>query len=361
MRVLLVAPFNTSKYSGPLFYFFGRRLANGFIRNGHFVVGFSDRDSVRNALGVRAIGARLANGRLIEIAARVRPHLLCLHTFDLITPETVLRIKHMVPECRVAAVYCDALLDPARAAQFRTALESADFGFATTAGPTLAALAGACPVAFIPNPVDISVDEGQAFVEQDKDADVFCCCNDTGPTDRWALIDKLRALKPNFAYSLHGRGKQNQLLGARYLDAMKRAKVGLNVNQFEGDLYASDRMAQYLGNGLLLATYRRSGFGRYFDDEEMIFFDDALDLGEKIERVISDDSLWRRMAERGYRKALSVMNGVDVTDFIAKMTLGLDPPKNWTFADEIYAGPDFQSNETVAHLDQTRPRGLVPV
>jgi Glycosyl transferases group 1 len=339
MRVLLVAPFNTSKYTIRRFDFFGRRLANGFIRNGHFVMPFSDRDSVKNALGIKSIGAMLASRRLIELARAVQPDLLCLHTFDVISADTVHRIKKMVPGCRVAAVYCDALLDPVRSAQFGKWLDGVDFGFATTGGSTLAKFASLCPVAFIPNLIDTSIDNAHAFAEPDKSTDVFCACGNTGPADRWGLIDGLQRQRPALRYGLYGRAKKKLISQKDLFQAMKHAKVGLNVNQFEGDLYASDRMALYFGNGLLLATYRRSGFTRYFDENEMIFFDGAAELGEQIERVVSDDKIWRAMAERGYRKAIAMMDGTKVTDFIARMTMGRGPPEGWAFSDEIYAAP----------------------
>lgn len=336
MRVLLVAPFNSTKSRTWRFDFFGRRLANGFIRNGHFVTTFSDRDSVKDALGIKPIGARLAGHRLTTIARHVRPDLLCLHTYDLISLDTIRRIKEMVPGCRVAIVECDSLFGSRCAADFGTWLSCADFAFANTGGPTLARFARTCPVAFIPNLVDVSIDTVRAFAEVDKLTDVFCSCGNTGPADRWGLIDELQRQRPALRYSFHGRYKRNRLWGDAYVEAMRQAKVGLNVSQFEGDLYSSDRMATYLGNGLLLAMYRRSEFTRYFDETEMIFFDGAADLGEQIERAVSDDTTWRAMAERGHRKALAMMDGTKVTDFIARMTTGQDPPADWSFSEQIY-------------------------
>jgi hypothetical protein len=338
MRILLVAPFNTAKYRGRRFDFFGRRLANGFIRNGHFVVNFSDRDSVRNALGIRAIGEPIARYRLIEIASYMRPDLICLHTFDIISPETIRRIKKILPNCRVAPVYCDALLDPVRAANFSRWLPDADFAFATSGGDCLSPLSKYCPVAFIPNPIDLSVDMGKAFAEPANSFDVFCGAGINGIAKRWGLIDELTRLKPHLKYSLHGRGKQNRLWGDDYIRAIIGSKIGLNVNQYEGDLYASDRMAQYLGNGLLLATYRIAGFQRYFGGDEMIFFDSAMDLGEQIEHVIADDRKWRAMAERAYKKAIVMMNIERVTEFIVRMTMGEGPQQDWAFMEEIYPG-----------------------
>ena len=223
--------------------------------------------------------------------------------------------------------------------RFGKGLGGADFAFSTTGGSTLAKFASNCPVAFIPNLVDTSIDNARAFAESDKSTDVFCACTDTGPADRWGLIDELQRQRPALRYALYGRNKQNQIMGDFLFQAIKLAKVGLNVNRFEGDLYASDRMALYIGNGLLLATYRRSGFTRYFDENEMIFFDGAADLGEQIERAVSDDKIWRAMAERGYRKAVAIMDVTKVTNFIARMTMGHGPPEGWVFSNEIYVAP----------------------
>jgi hypothetical protein len=115
--------------------------------------------------------------------------------------------------------------------------------------------------------------------------------------------------------------------------------VGLNVNRYEGDLYASDRLAQYLGNGLLVASRRCSGYSQYFGDDEMIFFDGAPDLGEQIERVVADDRRWRLMAERGRAKAISLMSETRVADFIVRMTIGLGPSKDWPFPNHIFQHP----------------------
>src|SRR5262249_26898019 len=163
----------------------------------------------------------------------------------------------------------------------------------TTGGPTLGQFSDICPVAFIPNPVDVSIDNLCAYAIRQKPVDVFFASGASGVSNRWGLVDELCRLRPDLAYDLHGRDKIGRLAGQTYYAAMERAKVGLNLNSGEGDLYASDRMAQYVGNGLLLATQRASGYRRYFNDDEMIFFDDAPELGDRLAHVLADDRRWR--------------------------------------------------------------------
>ena len=93
MRILLVGPGSNYKFGARFYYSYTRRLQNGFIRAGHFVLQFSDRDHADYALGNRSIGRFLATRRLREMAHSLQPHLLCLVHADLIDNVTLKAIK----------------------------------------------------------------------------------------------------------------------------------------------------------------------------------------------------------------------------------------------------------------------------
>ena len=183
-RVLIVGPRFSIKpsyalwpggRSGLMFYSFGRRLANGFTRNGHFAFALDDRRMPQSRCwAARTAGRWLADRRLLQVARELRPDLICLHHCDLISPGRVRQIRELLPQTRIAVVYYDNIFEPASAARFRRFLETADFAFATTGGASLAEFADACPVAFIPNPVDLSIDNASAFAVARKSIDVFC-------------------------------------------------------------------------------------------------------------------------------------------------------------------------------------------
>jgi hypothetical protein len=361
-RVLIVGPRFSIKpsyalwpggRSGLMFYSFGRRLANGFTRNGHFAFALDDRECRRQMLGCRTAGTWLADRRLLQVAQELRPDLICLHHCDLISPGAMRQIRELLPQTRIAVVYYDNIFEPASAARFRRFLETADFAFATTGGASLAEFADACPVAFIPNPVDLSIDNASAFAVARKTIDVFCAAGVSGEANRWDLIDELVRHKPGLRYALYGRNKQNRLYGDAYYRVISQSKIGLNFNREEGDLYASDRMAQYLGNGILLATSRRSGYQAYFGDDEMLFFDDAEELADRIGWALSSDQRWRGMAERARANATATMSGELVTRFILDMTLGRGAPQNWKFGDQIYLRPTRKRANA-------RPEALAP-
>lgn len=338
MKILLVGPGNNHKYGGGFYYSFNRRLINGFIRSGHFVYPYSDRDTADYALGFRQIGGGFANKRLIDIARELQPDMLVLLLSYLITPQTVRRIREVVRGVKVAAICIDDIGGAKPASQFRYLLQEADTGFATTGGDTLRGFSEVVPVAFIPNPVDLSIDSCEAFTEPDHRYDVFFGCHQPPGDPRWSFVAELKEELPtSIRTGLFGNKSGDPLRGAAYVDALGQARIGLNLNRRDGDLYASDRMGQFLGNGLLLATRRSSGYDSVFSDSEMLFFDDAAGLARQVVSVLGPGEPWRKMAEAGHRKAVEFMNETRVARLICDFTMNGRLSSDWPFSEHAFA------------------------
>ncbi|MDX2258884.1 MAG: glycosyltransferase [Hyphomicrobiaceae bacterium] len=340
MRILFVGPGSNQKYGGGFFYATHRRLVAGFTRAGHFVYPYSDRDTADYAFGVRALGRRLANTRLVDIARDLQPDLLVLLLSYLITPDTIRRLREVVPHLKVAAISIDDIGHERPATQFRYLLACADIGFATTGGATLARFATERPVAFIPNPIDVSIDAGEAYAtpREERQHDVLFACHQPEVDPRWRFVADLRQRLADLPlrWGLYGNFIDKPLKGDAYLRALAASAIGLSLNRRDGDLYASDRMAHFLGNGLLLATPRASGYGAHFGDDEMLLFDRLDDLAAGIERALGRGEPWRTMAAAGRRRALATMEATSVCRFIADLTLGRSPAADWPFAAHIF-------------------------
>jgi hypothetical protein len=331
MRILLVGPGINGKYGDRFYYSYSRRIANGLILNGHFVFHVSDRDIADYFLKLRKIGALYANRRIVQIAKSLQPQLLLLLHADLITENTVTSIRRFSPECRIAVVDFDSLAYEHPVARFRRMLSFCDVGFATTGGVTLKAAAMGRPAHFIPNPVDTSMDDQMAYSGTTR-FDVFFAAQKRKTNHQWQRALRLQELAPALRYSYNGSEKRNGLWGFEFVSSLASAKIGLNLNAVEGDYYASDRMAQYLGNGLLLATDRKSGYDRLFSDDEMIFFSSCEELAEKCQACIAAGDDWRRRAEKSRTKALSIMSNRAVAEFIVNVACKDRVPEGWAFS-----------------------------
>lgn len=330
MRVLLIGPGVNRKYGDKFYYSTARRIANGFIRNGHFVMHVSDRDLSDYALGWRAAGKYYARHRINQIARGIRPNLIVLLLADLVTPQAVADLRKAVPGVKIVAVELDPIAAPNVAKRFSERLDHCDAGYVTTGGAVLATVAKGRNAFHIPNIVDPAIDDQLACDNPRHRYDVFFAGSQNKENPQWSRALALQALSPDRSYCYAGAGKTGGLWGYDFIEAQGDSRVGLNLNRVEGDLYASDRMGQYLGNGLLLATDRASGYDRFFDDDEMIFFTAVEDLDAQVARDLAGDA-WRAKARKARAKALRIMSNEAVCRFIESTALLGKPSDAWVF------------------------------
>lgn len=285
------------------------KLTNGLIRAGHNVVVFSDRDIARASTPLlsRAAGRRGANRRLLALCRTLRPDVVLLGHADIVLPQTLAEIRALLPAVRLAQWSVDPLFDAANVARLRSKMALVDWTFASTAGPLLRALAvDGGNVAFLPNPVDASIERGRAFEQPMPPWDVFYavgsatlprrhCGAEMAPVD---ILAGLRRRLPHCRFLTPGVGLPHQEASAH----MVPARIGLNISR-RNDVrwYSSDRMAHLAGNGLVVATERASGFDALFGEDEMAFFGDGDELAALLERLLADDLLWRAVARRGWQ------------------------------------------------------------
>lgn len=334
MRVLLIGPGANGKYGTRFYYSNARRLLNGFVLNGHFVLHTSDRDLADYALKYRPLGKFYARHRIVEMAKDLQPDLVLLVHADLIDDKTIARVRERVPRCRVACIDFDPVALPRAASRFQRMMGFCDFGFATTGGETLQRVACGKPAFFIPNVVDVAIDDQKSY-ENEPTADVFFAGKLGEDKHQWQRALALQRLAPDLKYFYAG-GKASHtqspggIWGYEFIRRLGHSKIGLNLNRIEGDLYASSRMAQYLGNGCLLATDRASGFQEFFADDAMIFFSDAEELASKCSSILADDA-WRGMAERGRARAIELMSNTLICRLIEAITTGASVPQEWKF------------------------------
>lgn len=175
MRIVVAGNFNERK-AGANFYATVRKLANGFTRNGHMVLPFSDRDVSREQgrFGIGRAGDAEANRRLILLCRQFRPALVLLVHADKISNETLREIKALPDAPRIAVVNLDPLFLPENPPRIRRFGEVADMTFITTAGEKLGQFASATHrLAFMPNPTDASIETFTCFERNDQSVDLF--------------------------------------------------------------------------------------------------------------------------------------------------------------------------------------------
>lgn len=318
------------------------KLTNGLIRAGHNVVTFSDREVARASTPFlsRKVGARGANRRLLAMAEDLQPDIVLLGHADTIQSGTLAELREVVPGVRLAQWNVDPLFEDDNRARIRAKQAEVDWTFATTSGPLLDALGKDGPVAFMPNPVDPTIELGRSFDAEDLPVDIFYAVGSAGfarhhcgvESSAGAIAERLRARLPGRTFLLPGIDGPH-LGGAAGLAALCSAKIGLNISRRNDvHLYSSDRMAHLAGNGLLVMIDRASGFGELFGEDELGFYSSEDELVAKLERYTRDHAARRAMAKRGWRAYRLMFDATRVGQYLVGVIAGRIDPSTFDWA-----------------------------
>lgn len=341
MRIVIAGNYN-EKRAGANFYATVRKLTNGFTRNGHHVMPFSDRDVAREVhrWGLGRGGDTHANRRLIELCSNFRPDLLVLFHADKIENDTIRELRATLPGLGVAVVNLDPIFLPENPPRIRRFAEVADVTFITTAGERLKEFVTPThKMAFIPNPADRSIETLRCFARTDQAYD-FLCTIGTERTTPWRgqMMREIEALVPEARCAFYGLEGRPYLQGNDYFEAIASARMGLNINRADDHyLYSSDRFAQYAGNGLLVFVARSTGYDEIFSDEEFVFYRDLDELADRLRHFLADDGERQRIARNGYARYHAFFSETLVAGFMADVMTGQLRSEDYVWPTEIHS------------------------
>jgi len=327
MRVLHVANQSLFRY-GEVYYAVERKLSNGFVRNGDYVYGFSDRDIARMQTFFRSkkIGRKKLNVAFLRAVENIKPELLVLGHTELLTEDSIQEARKISPGLSVAQWNVDPIWGEKVDEHLKKRLPHVDAFFCTTAGEwmdpwrTLGA-----KVHYLPNPVDPSIEVNRNFEEDKLALDVVYCGHDYKDKERTKFLEglKLSAKSQGISFENHGCLGAPSIFGASYLEKLSQSAMGLNFSRSNNiPYYSSDRIAQLTGNGLLTLCQETPGIRDLFNDSEMIHFKDLSDLIDKVSYYKKNQEERKRIARAGWVKAHKIYNSQRIANFIKEISCG---------------------------------------
>ena len=124
--------------------------------------------------------------------------------------------------------------------------------------------------------------------------------------------------------------------GVDYEDVLATSKMSLNLNRKEGDKwYSSDRIAHLMGYGILTFQSSKNQMQRFFTDRETVWFDDAVDLAEKILQYQAHDTERAAVASAGRVRYHELFNGARVLRFMVETMLGESYSEPYEWKEEV--------------------------
>ena len=337
LRILHITNFN-ERLDGRLFFNTGRRINNGFIRLGHSVLGFSDRDIQKYYKSFGDLkGAKTLNEKLKKTCYNYKPDLIVLGHADLISADQIAELREDYPNTRFGQWFLDPLnkKGPDYERNKKRILDKisvVDASFLTTSPDALSFLKGKKSF-YIPNPADNSFETLNNY-EHPCNIDVFFALSHgvhrgilkSGKTDdRITFLNKLVSQTPDIKFDLYGINKIQPIWADHYFKTIQNAKMGLNLSRGDAiKYYSSDRITQIIGNGLVCLIDEKTEYNNFFNTNEMVFYKNANDLSEKIIKVSKDEKLRKKIAMNGKIKYMKYFNSDLVAQYIIEKTLNIN-------------------------------------
>ena len=339
-KILHVTNFN-ERHNGRLFYNTGRRINNGFVRLNHSVLTLSDRDIVSYYRSIKDLdGSKTLNKKLLEVISNYVPDLLVLGHADLIKKDTLKFIKKTYPDVKIAQWFLDRMDSEWKnnKKRFLDKIDIVDCSFCTTS-PDILNFPKKHRVYYIPNPADESFENLKLFKKKNFKNDIFFAMSHgvhrgnlkKGKFDkRERFIEKLLAKTPNIKYDLYGMKNIQPIWADNFKQAVSNSKMGLNLSQGKSTkFYSSDRITQLIGNGLLTFIDVKTQLNKFFNKNEVIFYNSVDDLSKKIIKYSINDHLRIKIAKNGQKKYLKHFNSKKVAEFIINKTFNIKKNKQY--------------------------------
>ena len=340
LKILHITNFN-ERHNGRLFYNTGRRINNGFIRLGHSVLEFSDRDIVSYYRSLNDFnGSKKLNNKLIEVIGNYLPDMIVLGHADLINFKTLSFIKKNYPNIKMCQWFLDRMDGEwsKNLARFTDKMQLVDANFCTS-DPKSLKINSKKNIFFMPNPVDTSFETLDNSKNNSFPNDVFFAMSHgvhrgilkKGKFDkREVFIDKLKKEIPNIKFDLYGMKDSQPIWADDYLNAIRKSKIGLNLSQGQTiKYYSSDRFAQLIGNGLLVMIDEKTKFNNFLNNKEVVYYKSIKDLAKKIHYYTITNKKRKIIASRGRKKYFRYFNSTVVSNFIINKTFGLNKKFYW--------------------------------
>ena len=343
LRILHITNFN-ERLDGRLFFNTGRRLNNGFIRLGHSVLGFSDRDIQKYYKSFRDLkGSNVLNDKLKKTCYNYKPDLVITGHADLISKEQIKELKEDNPNTKFAQWFLDPLNKNGpdyerNKSRIMDKIDVMDGTFVTTCPSALNFLPKNNNNYFIPNPSDKSFETLNNY-NRSCNVDVFFALSHgvhrgklkTGKTDdRVTFLTNLQKKTPDVKFDIYGINKVQPIWADHYFKTISNSKMGLNLSRGNAiKYYSSDRITQIVGNGLVCLIDEKTQYNNFFDKTEMVFYRNVNDLSEKIKKISRDEKLRKKIGQRGKDKYMKYFNSSLVAQFIIEKTLGIKSNNNY--------------------------------
>ncbi len=315
----------------------GKKFTNGFVRNGHDVLEISDRDFLRNNKSFSLIPNR-SNFQtfLIDTFKNYNPDIIFFgHTknLELNTLDAFKSINKnlILSQWNEDPVMPSLNYSKQNISNIKLYSDFVDHNFITTDPSILSKTINKNNFNFFFVPVDKNIESFDVYKMKPK-KDLFYAMShgvnratlrDGVEDERINFLNKLVKKIPNIKYDFYGFANKQPIWGNDFNNALINSKMGLNLSRGKPTkFYSSNRIASIMGNGLLTFIDENVQMKEFFNQNEIIFYENINDLADKIKFYSKNDRIRIKIARKGKKKYFKLFNETKITKYFIDVSLG---------------------------------------
>ena len=317
----------------------GKKFTNGFIRNGHDVLEISDRDFIKQnrTFSLSTNTNDKFQKYLIETFKNYNPDLLFFGHTKNIELETIDKFKSTNKNLVISQWNEDPIMPSLDYSKTNIKNISyygnnVDHNFITT-DPSVFKKQNTKikNLHFFFVPVDRNIECFDVF-KLNPTKDIFYAMSHgvnraklkKGKIDtRINFLNNLVRNIKDINYDFYGFENKEPIWGDSFYRALVNSKMGLNLSRgLPTKYYSSNRIASLMGNGLLTFIDKKTQMNDFFNNNEIIFYDNVHDLSDKINFYKRNTKSRIRIAKNGKKKYFQLFNELKTTKYIIDKSLG---------------------------------------
>ena len=339
-RLKIINLFNQGQKSNYRLYniSLGKKFTNGFIRNNHDVLEISDRDYIKNNRSLINFESNknIFQKHLIEVFKNYNPDLFFFGHSNNVDISTIEELRLNNKNLIISHWNEDPLMPSLEFSQkniqnIKPYVPIADHNFITSHPSILKDTFKNQKFNFIFIPVDRNIECFNVY-DLPTNNDIFYAMShgvnrgvlkEGFEDNRIKFLEKLLKKIHGIKHDFRGFKNIQPIWGNDFNKALINSKMGLNLSRgIPTKYYSSNRIASILGNGLLTFVDIKTELNDFFNNDEIIFYNNIDDLASKIKFYSKNDKLRKRIAKKGKAKYFKLFDGNKIAKYIIDVSLG---------------------------------------
>ena len=337
-RILHISNFNEKNNHRLFNISIASKLSNGFIRNNCDVINFSYRNYLSNNLFPKL------DKDIIEIFKNYKPDLILLGHNNILNKNTLEKIKEK--KTKIGLWYEDHVVNYGPNWQNNLNLveknhELIDKYFITTHPSVIKTKINKNKLNYLPIPVDPNIENLKIYNNKHRYKDLFFALShgvnygklrNKSNDEREIFLNNILNKNNQIKFHILGINKDTPKWNFDFYKEISYCKMALNLSRGKPLKFAtSNRIASYIGNGILTFIDEKVQFQKLFNSDELVTYKNENDLIEKILDLKDDLKKINKISKKGKDKYFKIFNNSIVADSITSITFETSPKYNYVW------------------------------